>query len=57
MVGDNYHDILAGKNAGTKTAAVSWTIKGIDFLQSFEPDYLLTHMKDILPVVGVNQGE
>lgn len=57
MVGDNYHDILAGKNAGTKTAAVSWTIKGVDYLQSFEPDYMLTHMEDILPLVGVNKGE
>lgn len=57
MVGDNYHDILAGKNAGTKTAAVSWTIKGVEYLQSFEPDYMLTHMEDILPLVGVNKGE
>ncbi len=57
MVGDNYHDILAGKNAGTKTAAVSWTIKGVDYLQSFEPDYMLTHMEDLLPLVGVSKGE
>ncbi|MGD6832372.1 pyrophosphatase PpaX [Sutcliffiella halmapala] len=57
MVGDNYHDILAGKNAGTKTAAVSWTIKGVEYLQQFEPDYVLTHMEDILPLVGVTKGE
>jgi len=57
MVGDNFHDILAGKNAGTKTAAVSWTIKGVEYLQSFEPDYTLTHMQDLLPIVGVNKGE
>jgi pyrophosphatase PpaX len=57
MVGDNYHDILAGKNAGTKTAAVSWTIKGVEYLQTFEPDYMLTHMEDLLPLVGVNKGE
>ncbi|WP_223701341.1 pyrophosphatase PpaX [Sutcliffiella deserti] len=57
MVGDNYHDILSGKNAGTKTAAVSWTLKGVEFLQQFEPDYVLTHMEDILPLVGVTKGE
>ncbi|CAG9620698.1 pyrophosphatase PpaX [Sutcliffiella rhizosphaerae] len=57
MVGDNYHDILAGKNAGTKTAAVSWTIKGVEYLQTFEPDYMLRHMEDLLPIVGVNKGE
>ncbi|MGD6871076.1 pyrophosphatase PpaX [Sutcliffiella horikoshii] len=57
MVGDNFHDILAGKNAGTKTAAVSWTIKGVEYLQSFEPDYTLTHMQDLLPIVGVTEGE
>ena len=28
MVGDNFHDVLAGKNAGTKTVGVAWTIKG-----------------------------
>jgi pyrophosphatase PpaX len=57
MVGDNYHDILAGKNAGTKTAAVSWTIKGVEYLQTFEPDYMLTHMEDLLPLAGVAKGE
>jgi pyrophosphatase PpaX len=57
MVGDNFHDILAGKNAGTKTAAVSWTIKGVEYLQSFEPDYMLTHMQDLLPILGVTEGE
>ena len=32
MVGDNYHDILAGKNAGTVTAGCAWSIKGRDIL-------------------------
>ena len=48
MVGDNYHDILAGKNAGTKTAGVSWSLKGKDYLQRFEPDYMLDSMGDLL---------
>lgn len=52
MVGDNYHDILAGKNAGTKTAGVAWSIKGHDFLAKFEPDYILENMADLLTILG-----
>lgn len=53
MVGDNYHDILAGKNAGVKTAGVAWTHKGEDFLASYDPTYMLKDMKDLLEIVGV----
>jgi pyrophosphatase PpaX len=53
MVGDNYHDILAGKNAGTKTAGVAWTIKGREYLEQYEPDFMLKKMSDLLKVVGV----
>jgi pyrophosphatase PpaX len=52
MVGDNYHDILAGKNAGTKTAGVAWSIKGRDFLEQYKPDYMLAEMTDLLKIVG-----
>ena len=51
MIGDNYHDILAGQNAGVKTAAVSWSIKGEDYLQTFNPDYMLKHMQDLITIV------
>ncbi|WP_163654943.1 pyrophosphatase PpaX [Listeria sp. PSOL-1] len=51
MVGDNYHDILAGKNAGTLTAGVSWTIKGVQHLQNYHPDYMLATMGDLLKIV------
>lgn len=52
MVGDNYHDILAGKNAGTLTAGVAWSIKGRDYLAKFEPDYILETMADLLTILG-----
>ncbi|WP_419955689.1 pyrophosphatase PpaX [Neobacillus niacini] len=52
MVGDNFHDVLAGKNAGTKTAGVSWTIKGRDYLAKYEPDYMLENMTDLLTILG-----
>lgn len=51
MVGDNSHDILAGKNAGTKTAGVAWTIKGREFLEQFNPDYMLENMRDLLTIL------
>jgi pyrophosphatase PpaX len=53
MVGDNYHDILAGKNAGTRTAGVAWSIKGREYLAQFKPDYMLEEMPDLLKIVGV----
>lgn len=53
MVGDNHHDVLAGKNAGTKTAGVAWSLKGKEHLATFEPDYMLDKMTDLLPILGV----
>lgn len=52
MVGDNFHDILGGKNAGTKTAGVAWSIKGKAFLEEYHPDYMLDNMKDLLTILG-----
>jgi pyrophosphatase PpaX len=55
MVGDNHHDIEGGKNAGTKTAGVAWTVKGRDFLATFNPDYMLETMSDLLPILGLKE--
>ena len=53
MIGDNSHDILAGKNAGTQTVGVAWSLKGKDFLMRYEPDYMLDTMDDLLQILGV----
>ncbi|MBD7908932.1 pyrophosphatase PpaX [Sporosarcina gallistercoris] len=53
MVGDNFHDIEGGKNAGVRTAAVAWSAKGPEFLSTFNPDYMLTHISDLYEIVGV----
>jgi len=55
MVGDNYHDIEGGKNAGTKTAGVEWSLKGKEFLESYHPDYMLEKMSDILSILGIEE--
>lgn len=52
MIGDNFHDILGGRNAGVRTAAVAWALKGEEYLQTFKPDYMLQHMSDLLKVTA-----
>ncbi|MCZ2260012.1 pyrophosphatase PpaX [Sporosarcina sp. G11-34] len=51
MIGDNFHDVEGGQNAGVRTAGVAWTIKGEAFLQAFNPDYMLQHISDLLRIV------
>lgn len=53
MIGDNYHDIEAGQNAGTKTAGVAWSIKGRETLEALSPDYMLEELADLLKILGV----
>ncbi|MFC7321924.1 pyrophosphatase PpaX [Halobacillus campisalis] len=52
MVGDNTHDIEAGKNAGTKTAGVVWTVKGRQVLDDLNPDFMLQKMDDLIEILG-----
>lgn len=51
MIGDNYHDIVGGQNAGVRTAGVAWSIKGEQFLQGFNPDYMLQHISDLVEII------
>jgi len=52
MVGDSQYDIQAGQRAGVKTAGVSWSLKGEEYLLRFEPDYMLRDMRDLPTIVG-----
>jgi pyrophosphatase PpaX len=51
MVGDNYHDIESGQNAGAKAAGVAWSIKGKQTLEAYKPEYMLEDMRDLLEIV------
>lgn len=51
MIGDNHHDILGGQNAGVETAGVAWSVKGADYLRTFNPTYILEHMQDLIEIV------
>lgn len=53
MIGDNYHDIEGGQNAGVHTAGVAWSLKGPDFLASLNPTYMLKTMKDLYTITNV----
>lgn len=55
MVGDNSHDILAGKNAGVTSVAVGWALKGEEYLSAYQPDHIVQTMDDLLDIVGVTQ--
>ncbi len=50
MVGDRHHDILAGKNAGTGTVGVSWSLLGRSYLEKYQPDYIIDDMKELLAI-------
>ena len=52
MVGDNYHDIEAGQNAGVQTAGVAWAIKGRESLEKYRPDYMLEKITDLFTIIG-----
>ncbi|MEN8701643.1 pyrophosphatase PpaX [Bacillus infantis] len=56
MVGDNHHDILAGHNAGTKSAAVAWSAKGREHLMQYKPDFMLENMADLLDILEDYKG-
>ncbi|MUK89101.1 pyrophosphatase PpaX [Ornithinibacillus sp. L9] len=51
MVGDNSHDIESGHHAGVRTAGVAWSHKGKDFLEKYNPTYMLEDMKDLLKII------
>jgi len=51
MIGDNYHDIIAGQRAGTLTAGVAWSRHGPEYFSSYEPTYMLYDMSDLLKIV------
>jgi pyrophosphatase PpaX len=51
MVGDSSFDILCGKNAGVRTAAVSWTVIDREGLERISPDYWVDEPSDLADLV------
>lgn len=51
MVGDTKADILAGKNAGIDTIAVTYGYERIDILKNANPTYLIDNLKTLEEIV------
>lgn len=51
IVGDSYHDIEAGQNAGIKTVGVTWSERGEEFLRSFKPTYMIRDLYELLHLI------
>jgi phosphoglycolate phosphatase-like HAD superfamily hydrolase len=51
MIGDTVGDIRAGKEAGVRTAAVTWGYQQRDLLLKEAPDCLLDQPKELLYIV------
>ncbi|ARK32052.1 pyrophosphatase PpaX [Halalkalibacter krulwichiae] len=56
MIGDSHFDVQAGKNLGIPTAVVGWSIKGEERIRTFEADYILSNMRDLIAIVGADQS-
>lgn len=52
MVGDSGLDLLCGKQAGCKTAAVRYSLFPEEELAQYQPDYMLDSLLDLLPLVN-----
>ena len=52
MVGDSGLDLLCGKQAGCKTAAVRYSLFPEEELAQHQPDYMLNSLLDLLPLVN-----
>ena len=52
FVGDSPHDIAAGRDAGTRTAACLWGPFAREVLAAERPDYWLTSFAELLPLAA-----
>ncbi|MDF2962192.1 MAG: pyrophosphatase PpaX, partial [Paenibacillus sp.] len=55
MVGDSHYDIEAARNAGVPSIAVAWSLKGMDYLNQYSPNYIINDIRELLPIVGVGE--
>jgi pyrophosphatase PpaX len=52
FVGDSPHDMAAGREAGTRTAAALWGPFPLTVIEEERPDFLLERQEDVLDLVG-----
>ncbi len=54
MVGDSQYDIEAANIAGITSIGVGWSLKGREFINQFNPDYMIDDMRELIPIVRGN---
>jgi HAD superfamily hydrolase (TIGR01549 family) len=50
-VGDMIEDVEAGRNAGVKTAAVTWGAHSLERLKPAKPDYIINKLDELMRIV------
>ena len=50
-IGDTEVDILTAKNAGVKSIAVTWGFRTREFLEKYDPDYIVDSPEEILKII------
>lgn len=51
FVGDSHYDIQCGKNAGSKTCLVKYTLLDFNEIIKYEPDYVIESLKDLVEII------
>ena len=54
IVGDSNHEIEAGKNAGIKTAVVTWGFTAEDVLEKEKPDFIVHNTKELQEIINLD---
>ncbi|MGE5496765.1 MAG: HAD family hydrolase, partial [Syntrophothermus sp.] len=52
MVGDSELDVLCGKNAGTRTCAVTFGYRTEEFLVTQQPDFIISDMNELVNIIA-----
>ncbi|WP_068777214.1 pyrophosphatase PpaX [Paenibacillus sp. FJAT-26967] len=53
MVGDSHYDIEAAQAAGVDAVAVSWSLKGEEYLKQYSPEHIIGDMRDLYTLFGI----
>ncbi|NHN32587.1 pyrophosphatase PpaX [Paenibacillus agricola] len=56
MVGDSHYDVEAAHNAGIPSVAVAWSLKGIPYLEQYNPTYIIHDIRELLTITGVEES-
>lgn len=52
MVGDSHYDIMCGKNAGSKTCVVRYSLLPFEELMKYKPDFIIEDLMDLMQIIG-----